>query len=127
LAAFPQAHWLAGGVAKEGGIASLERFFGALGGAYFYGQAGGGFRDTFLAGDATRPGASQYESLDQAVRAAFMAARREREDRRIVLLSPACASFDQYTDYEARGAAFRSIVGELAALHDPSAMVMDAP
>jgi UDP-N-acetylmuramoylalanine--D-glutamate ligase len=52
------------------------------------------------------------ETLDRAVPAAFSAARDL--DAEVVLLSPACASFDQFSGFEARGARFRDLVGLLA-------------
>jgi len=48
-------------------------------------------------------------TLDQAVRDAAAAA----QPGEVVMLSPACASFDQFKDYEARGEAFRATVGAL--------------
>lgn len=52
-------------------------------------------------------------SLDQAVERAFEAARRVGDGRRVVLLSPGCASFDMFRDYEDRGARFREAVVRL--------------
>lgn len=115
LRAFPHVYWLAGGRAKEGGIEPLAGFFPGLKGAYCFGEAGAAFARTLAdKGPADLPG-GVFETLDQAVRAAFAQARADRGSDAIVLLSPACASFDQYTDYEARGAAFKAIVAELAA------------
>jgi len=51
--------------------------------------------------------------LETAVRAAFAAARAEKGAKSVVLLSPACASFDQFKDFEARGDAFKKIVKAL--------------
>lgn len=127
LAAFPHVHWLAGGVPKEGGIASLKRFFSGLRGAYLFGQAAQSFRETLMSSQEDPPPTFLFETLDQAARAAFAAAKRSGEDNAIVLLSPACASFDQYTDYEARGAAFRAIATELASAAGLSSSLPSAP
>lgn len=116
LRAFPQVYWLAGGRAKEGGITALTSFFPQLKGAFLFGEAGPGFADVIRANAPDALPVSRFETLDQAVRAAFSAARRDPSAERIVLLSPACASFDQFTDYEARGAAFKAVVSELGAL-----------
>jgi len=109
LAVFPRAHWIAGGVAKAGGIASLASFFPALSGAYLFGEAADGF-------SATLTGRTRVERCDDlagAVRAAFAAARQSGEPDPVVLFSPACASFDQFRDYEHRGAVFKQIVATL--------------
>jgi UDP-N-acetylmuramoylalanine--D-glutamate ligase len=116
LRAFPHVYWLAGGRAKEGGVAALAPFFQQLKGAYLFGESGAAFADTIAAHAPDGLPICRYETLDQAARAAFAAARRETADERIVLLSPACASFDQYTDFEARGAAFKAIIADLSAL-----------
>ena len=109
LAVFPRAYWIAGGVAKAGGIASLASFFPALSGAFLYGEAADGFAAT-LAGQ-TR--IERSDDLAGAVRAAFAAARQSSEPDPVVLFSPACASFDQFRDYEHRGAVFKQIVATL--------------
>ncbi|MFZ4069866.1 MAG: UDP-N-acetylmuramoyl-L-alanine--D-glutamate ligase [Caulobacterales bacterium] len=110
LAAYPRGvHWIAGGVAKDGGIASLARFFPKLAGAYVIGQSGDAFAETI--GEAA--GVCRAGQLDKAVTSAFEDARAKGGG--IVLLSPAAASFDQYADFEARGDAFRAIVQALGA------------
>jgi UDP-N-acetylmuramoylalanine--D-glutamate ligase len=97
--------WIAGGVAKEGGIASLESCFPRLRHAFLIGEAAPAFAET-LSGKApfTRSG-----DLATAVRQA----RAMAKPGNTVLLSPACASFDQFRDFEARGDAFRRLVEEL--------------
>jgi UDP-N-acetylmuramoylalanine--D-glutamate ligase len=94
--------WIAGGVAKEGGIASLEPYFPRIRHAFLIGEAAAGFAET-LAGKApfTRSG-------DLAM--AVQQARAMAKPGNTVLLSPACASFDQFRDFEARGDAFRRLV-----------------
>jgi UDP-N-acetylmuramoylalanine--D-glutamate ligase len=111
LAAYPRVHWIAGGLAKDGGIAPLARFFPKLAGAYLIGNAADGFADAIAdAAPVVRAG-----QLDKAVAQAFVDARASGGG--VVLLSPAAASFDQFTDFEARGDAFRAIVEALAAAH----------
>jgi len=106
LACYESVYWIAGGVPKEGGIRDLTPFFPRIRRAFLIGQAAPDFA-------ATLGGAVPHEidvTLDKAVAAAFAAAKAERG---IVLLSPACASFDQFTDFEARGEAFRALVASL--------------
>jgi UDP-N-acetylmuramoylalanine--D-glutamate ligase len=98
--------WIAGGVAKEGGIASLEPCFPRIRHAFLIGEAAPAFAET-LSGKTpyTRSG-----DLATAVRQAQAMAKPGDT----VLLSPACASFDQFRDFEARGDAFRRLVEDLS-------------
>ena len=112
LAAFPPApdqrlHWIAGGQAKGDGLAACRPWFGHVKRAYLIGEA----METFAAeiGDACP--VEKSGDLATAVKQAAAAA----EPGDIVLLSPACASFDQYKDYEQRGDAFRAAVQALGA------------
>jgi UDP-N-acetylmuramoylalanine--D-glutamate ligase len=94
--------WIAGGVAKEGGITSLASYFPRIRHAFLIGEAAADFAAT-LDGKApfTRSG-------DLAT--AVQQARAMAKSGNTVLLSPACASFDQFRDFEARGDAFRGLV-----------------
>ncbi len=112
LAAFPPApdqrlHWIAGGKAKGDGLAACRPWFGHVKRAYLIGEA----MEPFAAeiGDAL----SVDLSGDMATAVAHAAAAAKPGD--IVLLSPACASFDQFTDYEQRGDVFRGLVQALGA------------
>ena len=105
LACYERIHWIAGGQAKEGGITSLASHFGRIRKAYLIGAAASEFAAT-LAGSVP---CEMSGTLERAVAAAHMAARRGQT----VLLSPACASFDQFADFEARGEAFRRLVEAL--------------
>jgi UDP-N-acetylmuramoylalanine--D-glutamate ligase len=109
LACYEPIHWIAGGVAKEGGIDSLSGFFPRIARAYLIGEAGPSFASTLK-----RAGVAAIVSgdLETAVRQAYEDAKREA--RAIVLLSPACSSFDQFKDFEERGEAFKAIVRALA-------------
>ena len=102
LACYDDIFWIAGGLPKEGGIADLAPFFPRIRRAYLIGQAAPSFAQT-LAG---RVGFTMSGDLATALRQASAAAT----DGSTVLLSPACASFDQFTDFEARGEAFRRLV-----------------
>ena len=105
LAAFDNIHWSLGGLAKEPGLGECEAELGHVKAAYTIGKAGPDFA-ALLEG---RVPVEQCETLDRAVSAA--AAKAEAGDT--VLLSPACASFDQYRDFEARGDHFRELVERL--------------
>jgi UDP-N-acetylmuramoylalanine--D-glutamate ligase len=108
LACYDGIYWIAGGVPKAGGITSLAPYFPCIRRAFLIGEAARDFAATL--GDAVPHEID--DTLDKAVAAAFAAAKRDRNA--VVLLSPACASFDQFTDFEARGEAFRALVQSLA-------------
>ena len=114
LACYRRVFWIAGGIAKEGGITTLAPWFGRIAQAFLIGEAAGSFAGTLAeAGVAHRI----VGTLDEAVAAAFAAARAEAhpDAPTVVLLSPACASFDQFTSFEARGDAFAHAVSALRA------------
>ena len=108
MASYPHFYWIAGGRAKEGGINCLKDLFGCVLQAYLIGEAAPAFAAT-LAGHAP---AIEVGDLASAVRAAWSEARKQPGEA-IVLFSPACASFDQYADFEERGEAFRAAVQAL--------------
>ena len=105
LAAYPAVHWILGGLPKSEDLEACEPFFDHVKAAYTIGEAGPMFAK-LLAGKVP---VSQCEMLAQAVGEAADAA----QSGEVVLLSPACASFDQFRDYEARGDAFRAAVEAL--------------
>lgn len=111
LASYPRVHWIAGGVAKDGGIEPLAPLFGRVAKAYLIGEAASAFAAT-LAGRAP---VQICGDLATAVAAAFADAQATGEAAPVVLLAPACASFDQFRDFEARGDAFRALVRDLGA------------
>lgn len=108
LSSFPRIYWIAGGLPKEGGIEPLRSFFPRIAKAYLIGEAAPAFA-------ATLGEAAPYEisgTLAAAVEhAAADAANDEAEA--VVLLSPACASFDQFRNFEVRGEAFRQAVADI--------------
>ncbi len=109
LSSYPRVYWIAGGQPKDGGIDSLEDLFPRIVKAYLVGEAAPAFAEV-LKGKAP---AVQSGTIANAVVAAAADATASGQDA-IVLLSPACASFDQFADFEARGEAFRVAVQGLA-------------
>ena len=108
MSSYPKFYWIAGGVAKAGGIDDLKDLFPRIAGAYLIGEAAKPFATT-LAGKAE---VKMSGTLEKAVQQAYADAAASGEDA-VVLLSPACASFDQFADFEARGEAFRAAVNGL--------------
>jgi UDP-N-acetylmuramoylalanine--D-glutamate ligase len=109
LACFADIFWIAGGKPKTGGIESLRTFFPRIRKAYLIGEAAAEFAATLGSGvpheiDGT---------LDKALAAAMRDAEASAAAEPVVLLSPACASFDQYRNFEVRGDAFRALVRAL--------------
>ncbi len=109
LACYDDIYWIAGGIAKAGGIAALAPLFPRIRHAFLIGRAAAEFAET-LAG---RVPFSRCADLAAAVAAARDAAVAATKAGAVVLLSPACASFDQFADFEARGEAFRRLVAAL--------------
>jgi UDP-N-acetylmuramoylalanine--D-glutamate ligase len=112
LACFSDIFWIAGGRPKTGGIESLRGFFPRIRKAYLIGEAAEEFAATLSPGvpheiDGT---------LDKALAAATRDAEAATVAEPVVLLSPACASFDQYRNFEIRGDAFRELVRALPGL-----------
>ncbi len=109
LAAYDDIYWIAGGIAKEGGITTLAPLFGRVRHAFLIGAAADEFAHTI--GDSI-PMTSSGD-LKTAIADAVGQIENDGMDAATVLLSPACASFDQFRSFEARGDAFRDIVREL--------------
>jgi len=109
LSSYHDIYWILGGQAKEGGVAPLAPWFDRI-------------RHAFLIGEATELFAGQLEGkiaysrcgdLKSALDAAHERAQSEAKDIAVVLLSPACASWDQWKSYEHRGDAFRAMARAL--------------
>jgi UDP-N-acetylmuramoylalanine--D-glutamate ligase len=109
LSSYRDIYWILGGQAKEGGVAPLAPWFDRI-------------RHAFLIGEATELFAAQLEGklaysrcgdLKSALDAAHQRAQREAHGTAVVLLSPACASWDQWKSYEHRGDAFRAMARAL--------------
>jgi UDP-N-acetylmuramoylalanine--D-glutamate ligase len=116
LSSFERIYWIAGGVPKEGGISTLGGFFPRIAKAYLIGEAAPAFAATL--GD--RVAFEIAGTLERAVADAAADAGQDASGPVAVLLSPACASFDQYKNFEVRGDAF---VRHVAALPGVSMLV----
>jgi len=109
LAVYPDIFWIAGGKPKDGGIESLSEFFPRVRKAYLIGEAAPAFARTL-------DGKAPYDmsgTLDVAVASAAADAAASSAAAPVVLLSPACASYDQFKDFEQRGDVFRTLVSKL--------------
>ncbi len=109
LASFDAIYWIAGGLAKAGGLAGLERFYPKIRRAYFIGDAAAEF--SRAAGSALAHQISG--TLDAALRDAARDAAASGDPEPVVLLSPACASYDQFANFMLRGDAFRAGVAAI--------------
>jgi UDP-N-acetylmuramoylalanine--D-glutamate ligase len=109
LSSFNDIFWIAGGKPKTGGITSLGEFFPRIRKAYLIGEAAQEFAGTL--------GAKVPHEISQTLDNALAAAARDADASGladpVVLLSPACASFDQYRNFEIRGNRFRELVQAL--------------
>jgi UDP-N-acetylmuramoylalanine--D-glutamate ligase len=109
LSSFSDIFWIAGGKPKIGGITGLSEYFPRIRKAYLIGEAAAEFTQTL----GTRVPHEVSTTLDVAVAHAARDAEASGLAEAIVLLSPACASFDQYRNFEIRGTAFRDLVQAL--------------
>jgi len=109
LACYKSIYWIAGGLAKEGGLEPIEPHLPNI-------------RHAFLIGESAERIASEFggylksslsHDLASAVIAAHAQASKDQYPDAVVLLSPACASFDQFANFEARGREFCSLVATL--------------
>jgi UDP-N-acetylmuramoylalanine--D-glutamate ligase len=107
LGAFARIHWIVGGLPKGDSLEECAEHFDHVVHAYTIGEAGPVFADQL---EKVMP-VTRAEMMANAVRSAM--ANAQGGD--VVLLSPACASFDQFRDFEARGDSFRKIVDALIA------------
>jgi UDP-N-acetylmuramoylalanine--D-glutamate ligase len=108
LLSYRDVFWIAGGKAKEGGIEPLRPLFGGIARAYLIGAAAAEFARTL-------EGGAPFElcgTLEAAVAAAARDAALSAAPEPVVLLSPACASYDQFANFEQRGERFRTLVSQ---------------
>ena len=113
LACYVSIYWIAGGRSKEGGIESLSTHFPDVKHAFLIGEA----TEEFAATLAGRVAFERCGTLDKALERAQVAAVAARKPGAVVLLSPACASWDQWKSYEHRGDAFRAMARALPGAH----------
>jgi UDP-N-acetylmuramoylalanine--D-glutamate ligase len=106
LVCYEHVYWILGGQAKEGGINSLEKHFGRIQHAFLIGEAAEAFASTFEG----KVRFTRCGTLDKAVVAARNLAVSDAIPGAVVLLSPACASWDQFKSFEDRGDTFRALV-----------------
>lgn len=119
LSSYNRIYWIAGGLPKAGGITTLAPYFPRIAKAYLIGEAAAEFA-------ATLGEAAPYEisgTLERAVARAAADAENDETGPVAVMLSPACASFDQYKNFEVRGDAF---VGHVAALDGVTMLINSA-
>ena len=115
LKAYDNIYWIAGGVAKDGGVEELVSDMKNVRRAYLIGEAADDFAATL-----SREKISHKISgtLEKAVVCAVRDAVNSRKENPVILLSPACASFDQFKNFEVRGEAFRAQIEKIIALFE---------
>jgi len=109
LSSYDGIYWILGGQAKEGGVAPLAPYFDRIRHAFLIGEA----TDLFAGQLEGRLPYSRCGDLQSALNAAHALAQSEAAGPAVVLLSPACASWDQWKSYEHRGDAFRAMARAL--------------
>ena len=115
LASFDRVFWIVGGKAKAGGIAALADFFPKVAKAYLIGASTEAFA-------ATLDGRVAFEragTIETALESAARDAAADGAEEPVVLLSPACASYDQFKNFEVRGDHFRSLAQALDGITIP--------
>ena len=118
LASYRNIFWIAGGVPKEGGIDPLKDLFGNVRAAYLIGEAADDFAASL---ERSNTPCQNKRTLEMALLCATKDALESGVKDPIVLLSPACASFDQFKNFEIRGDAFRVQARKLMGIEDPDA------
>jgi len=113
LKSYDNIYWIAGGVAKDGGVEALTGDMARVSRAYLIGEAADDFSKVLSREKISHKGA---EILKQAVLCALKDALASCKSNPVVLLSPACASFDQFKSFEDRGEVFREQVQSLIAI-----------
>jgi UDP-N-acetylmuramoylalanine--D-glutamate ligase len=108
LASYERVVWIAGGMAKEGGIEGLAPLFPRIARAFLIGRDAPLLAGTLAAHGVPHEVAGTLEAAVPAAAAAASAGAAP-----VVLLSPACASWDQFTGFDQRGDRFRALVGQL--------------
>jgi UDP-N-acetylmuramoylalanine--D-glutamate ligase len=114
LKTYDNIYWILGGVAKEGGIESLSKYFPKIRHAYLIGEAANDFTKT-LEGHVPYTHCGTLENAFEAATKAATTTNPKSASTRSVVLAPACASFDQYANFEKRGEAFMALVEQFKA------------
>jgi len=115
LASYKNIYWIAGGVAKEGGIEPLIDLFGNIKKGYLIGEAAKPFAKTLK---KNKVDCKLSGTLEAAILCATKDALASNKSDAIILLSPACASFDQFKNFELRGDAFKGKAKEIIAIFE---------
>lgn len=110
LRTFKPIYWIAGGKSKDGGYDNCEKYFENIQHAFLIGQAA---HEIAAALHKKSIPLTQCGTLENAVTAAHAMAQKEQKSGAVVLLSPACASFDQFRSFEHRGDAFTALVEKI--------------
>ena len=106
LSSYENIYWIAGGRPKEDGLAAVQVWLGRVRHAFLIGEA----EEAFARELEGKVPVSRCGTLDRAFDAALTMTEADRAGKAVVLLSPACASFDQFPNFEARGEVFRAMV-----------------
>lgn len=111
LHAYKNIYWLAGGVAKSEGIAPLlDQDMKNIVHAYFFGTS----QDDFLTqAQAHHIPSSLHDNLENAFNCAFQDSKTNESNEKTILLSPSCASFDAFKNFEHRGTVFKELIKKL--------------
>ena len=115
LKTYDNIYWIAGGQAKAGGIENLTPHFKNISRAYLIGEAADDYCATLR---ANKIAAKVSGELRMAILCATRDALASKAENPVILLSPACASFDQFKDFEVRGDAFRTLALEIVDLYE---------
>ncbi len=115
LKSYDNIYWIAGGLAKEGGIDDLVPHFKNISRAYLIGEAAKDFQSTLK---ANKVSCKISKELHLAIMCATKDALASKAANPVILLSPACASFDQFKNFEIRGDAFRKLALEIVEIYD---------
>ncbi|WP_425363067.1 UDP-N-acetylmuramoyl-L-alanine--D-glutamate ligase [Candidatus Tisiphia endosymbiont of Hybos culiciformis] len=110
IAALDNIYWLAGGVAKEGGITNLEPWFNKIRKAYLFGQD----KELFALSLKGKVDFQICQDLQEAFNAAVNDAMQDKGELKNILLAPACASYDQFKNFEERGNLFIELYNIIA-------------
>ena len=116
LISFDRIYWLAGGRAKPGGFAALFPYLSNVVHAYVFGEAEQEMADAF----SDKVTVTRTRTMETAISRAWSDLRQKGEDQATILLAPACASFDQFPSFEARGERFGELARALVDRHGNS-------